>query len=74
MSITLDGQAPNTYFVQPGENELIEIPVAGAYRMRVELFSASRIKSPVEAGVDTAGGKNGAGLPGLALADPMLLP
>jgi hypothetical protein len=42
--------------------------------MRIRLYAPGKLKSPLQAGVDVAGGNNGGGLPGIGLGDPILLP
>ncbi|MGZ0153529.1 hypothetical protein ACXJJ3_41130 [Kribbella sp. WER1] len=74
VDITLDGQAPRVYTVRPGHPEPIKLDVTGISRLRVQLYAPGPLKNPIQAGADSAAGRNGGGLPGVALGDPMLLP
>lgn len=74
IDITLDSGTPHTYNVKPGKAQLIKLSVRGVYRMRIQMYAPGPLKGPLQAGADSAAGKNGGGLPGVALADPMLQP
>lgn len=74
LDITLDGKRPKTYYAEPGEPAEIRVVVTGVSRMRIQFFSPGPLKSPLQAGADSAVGENGGGMPGSALADPLLLP
>lgn len=74
IDITLDSQAPKTFTVSPGHSRKIALNVSGISRMRIELYAPGELKSPIQAGADSTVGRNGGGLPGVGLGDPMLLP
>ncbi|WFE40830.1 hypothetical protein [Micromonospora sp. WMMD998] len=74
IDITLDGHPPKTFAVAPGSPASINVSVAGVSRLRIQLYAPGKLKSPLQAGADAAGGNNGGGLPGIALGDPTLLP
>lgn len=74
VEVTLDQQAPIAYIAEPGNIAKIDLAVNNVNRMRLQLYSAFPLKSPLAAGADTTVGRNGARLPGLALANPLLLP
>lgn len=63
-----------TYSASPGAPASIDLDVTGVSRLRVELYAPGELKSPLQAGADSAVGDNGGGLPGLGLADPLLTP
>lgn len=74
IDITLDGQPPMSFATSPGSFTAIEVNVENVSRMRIQMYAAESLKGPLQAGSDTAAGENGGGLPGVALADPLLLP
>lgn len=74
VDITLDTRLPKTYTVTPGHARKIILDVTGVSRMRIELYAPSPLKNPIQAGADSTVGRNGGGLPGVGLGDPMLLP
>ncbi|MFF0234408.1 hypothetical protein [Micromonospora sp. NPDC005254] len=74
IDITLDRHPPKTYTITPGNPASINISVAGISRLRIQLYAPGKLKSPLQAGVDVAGGNNGGGLSGIGLGDPILLP
>lgn len=74
IDFTLDALPPRSFTTSPGNPTPIEIDVSDVSRMRIEMFSAGELKSPIQAGADTAIGENGGGLPGVALGDPLFLP
>nr|WP_295920761.1 hypothetical protein [uncultured Actinomyces sp.] len=61
------------YGVFPGEPTLVDLDVSGVSRLTVVFPSPAPLKSAVQAGADTAVGKNGGGLPGVALVEPTLI-
>lgn len=74
IDITLDGKPPRTFVTEPGERVKISLDVSRVSRMRIELYAPGELKNPLQAGADAAVGENGGGLPGIGLADPVLLP
>lgn len=74
LDITTDASAPQTFYAEPGLPAAINIDVNGVSRMRVQMYASGELLSPIEAGVEIAGGNSGGGLPGVGLADPTLLP
>jgi hypothetical protein len=74
IDVTLDGHPPKTFTTTPGKPARIDLSVAGISRMRIQMYAPGKLKSPLQAGVDAAGGGNGGGLPGIGLGDPLLLP
>lgn len=70
--VTLDNHTPRVFSVAPGQPASIDLNVAGASRMRVDLYAPGPLKNPIQAGADSAVGRNGGGRPGVALADPLL--
>jgi len=74
IDITLDGKPPQTFVTEPGKPIKINLDVTRVSRLRIELYAPGKLKSALQAGADAAVGENGGGLPGLGLADPLLLP
>lgn len=74
IDISLDQKPPAKFVTSPGKPTPIRIDVGGISRMRIQIYAPGPLKSPVQAGVDTTGGENGGGLPGIGLADPVLQP
>ena len=74
VDITLDSSSPQTFTVEAGVPAKLSLPVGGVQRMRIQMYAPGELKSPVQAGADTTQGENGGGLPGIGLADPLLLP
>lgn len=74
VDVTRDSLKPETYEISPGNPALIGLDVTGISRLRIEMFGSGELKSPLQAGADSAVGDNGGGLPGVALGDPTVLP
>ncbi|OKJ95667.1 hypothetical protein AMK34_21935 [Amycolatopsis sp. CB00013] len=73
IEIDVDGQLKGTYMVQATKPMPIEIAVKGAQRLRIALYAPAPLRTPLQAGVDSAGGVQHV-LPDVALGKPTLLP
>ncbi|WP_299169686.1 hypothetical protein [uncultured Arthrobacter sp.] len=74
IDISLDQGDPVIYTANPGPPTEITLDVKEVSRMTIRLYAPNELKSPLQAGVDSTIGENGGDLPGVALADPVVLP
>ncbi|MFI7679386.1 NPCBM/NEW2 domain-containing protein [Actinophytocola sp. NPDC049390] len=73
IEIDVDGVLAKTYEVRVGQPAEVEVPVAGAQRLRISMYAPAPLPSPIQAGADAAGGVSHV-FPDVALGKPTLLP
>ncbi|MDQ1295307.1 MAG: hypothetical protein QG608_3192 [Actinomycetota bacterium] len=74
IEIEADDRLLRRIITQTGDPKQVNVNVQNVLHLKIKLYPPHRLKSPLEAGADAAGGNNAGGLPGVALGDPRLTP
>jgi hypothetical protein len=74
IEIESDGHFLQRIITETGKPKQVNVNVKNLLHLKIKLYAPQRLKSPLEAGADAAGGNNGGELPGVALGDPRLIP